>query len=248
MYYENELDKSQNKQNHERIQSISATMSMAILDNTPSTPKKFQFEIKTDLTSFLERIDDGLKVIKDIREKLVNFEPEIFTPEALNGIDRLSRKNSGLQKVALESILGLSQNKSIKDLVGINDKTTQALYKACHEIYNEGRYKEAAAAFSILTILDPANHDAWIALGNAEYFCQRYKSALIAYTMAIQAEPNNPRSHFYAAFCYEALKQYVNALNSLDLALFVIGSNSDFKELAQKAIEHQKHLHHLIEN
>lgn len=239
-----------------QIHVVSAAMSQALMDDRVDEPhslmprdsllKKIQYEVESDLRSFALRIADGLKEIGLITDKLALFEPKIFTPEVVLAVKHLCQEESGLQKAALTSLYDKQQKKPIKDLVGINDQVVRALYRSGAEIYNEGRYKEAAAAFTVITLMDVPAYDAWIGLGNAEFFCQHYQSALIAYAMAAWSNPKNPMSHIHSAHCYEALKQYEPAINALDIALSVIGNNPSYTAWAKQVSDQKEHLERLL--
>jgi type III secretion system low calcium response chaperone LcrH/SycD len=239
----------------DKIESLSAFMSSALLEKMPYEPnplisreshrKKIQFEVEEDLGTFVARIASGLQEIDSIKERLAPFEPQIFTPEVLSAIARLCREDVELQQLALESLR--NSKILIKEQMGINDEVLRAMYRASVEIYHERRYSEAAAAFSILTLMDLPQHDAWIGLGNAEFYSHRYQSALIAYAMAARANPGNPMSHFYSANCYEALKQYDYAINSLEIAQFVLKDNPRYSGWEQKANESKQRLQKLVQ-
>lgn len=244
-----------------KILALSAVMSASLVEDSPleqhpyeqhplvtkeAQQQKKRYEVEGDLRSFVERIATGLKEIDRIRDLLATDEPKLFTVEVLESIRKLCLDAKVLQKVALGCLLDKEHTKAIKDILGINAQVLRALYRAAAAIYNEGRFQEAAAAFAVVTLMDIPAHDAWLGLGNSEFYCQRYQSALIAYAMAVWSDPTNPVSHFYAAHCYEALKQYEKGINSLDIAMFVLKDNPKFLGWELKAIDHRNHLEHLL--
>lgn len=240
----------------DRIHSVSDALSLTLMEDVLDEPnplisrdsqkKKIQYEVATDLRSFATRIADGLKEIDQISDKLALFEPKTFTPEVLRSLRKMCHEEAILQKVALESLHDKNQKKPIKELIGISDQVVRALYRSAAQIYNDGHYQEAAAAFTVVSLMEVPAYDAWVGLGNAEFQCQRYQSALIAYAMAVWSDPSNPMSHFYSAHCYEALKQYENALNTLDIAMDVIKSNPKYASWMQKALDHKRQIENLL--
>lgn len=240
----------------DKISELSARLSEELVDELPNEPnplvskqsqkQKAQYEVASDLRYFAERIATGLKEIDQIKDKLAPFEPHVFTPEVLEAIHALCREEKGLQTVALESLQDKQQKKAIKDILGISAQVVRALYRSGAEIYNEKRYQEAAAAFTVITLMEIPAHDAWIALGNSEYYCQHYQSALIAYAMAAWSDPSNPVSHFYSAHCYEALREYDNAINAVDIALFVLKDNPKYSDWEKKAKDLKQRLKQLL--
>lgn len=221
-----------------QIHSLSAAMSQVLLDERAddsnplisrnSQKMKIAYEVETELLSFASRIADGLKVIDRLSDKLAIYEPKVFTPEVVLALKKLCHEESDLQTAAIQSLFAKGQNKPIQELVGVNKAVVKALYRASAELYNSKSFQEASAAFTVVTLMDVPAHDAWIGLGNSEFYCQRYQSALIAYAMAAWSEPKNPMSHIYSSHCYEALKEYEKAINALEIALHVIKNNPSY--------------------
>ena len=209
--------------------------------------RKNQLEIEQDLRTLLKRIDEGLEEIFKMAQQLQSFEPEIFSQEAMQGITYLIQNVWEFKKITLDSLLDLEKNEPIKNLLSISNHAAAAIYRASTQIYNEGRFKEAASAFTVVTLLDASLHDGWVALGNAEVFCKRPKSALVAYALAAISQPANPTSHLLAAQCYETLKEYSLALNSLEIAQKMLSDDPQQTDLVKKAEEHKQHLLKLME-
>jgi tetratricopeptide (TPR) repeat protein len=205
-----------------------------------SLRQKKELEIKADLRNFVDAIAAGLQEFSAIQAKGTALDPPISEE-----IDKLCRDVSHFQILALHALVETEETSLIKAKVGFSQKALLALYEQASQVYNEGRYKEAALLFLIITLLDPTLHDGWIALGNAEFFQERFQPALMAYAMAARVDPGNPTSHLLAAQAYEALKEFDQALHSLEIALFVIRENPDYKSLEVKAQEHIAHIQKL---
>lgn len=239
-----------------QIHSVSAAMSQALLNEMPeegnplisrdSQKQKIAYEVESELRSFATRIADGLKEIDRLAEKLAIYEPKIFTPAVVLALKKLCHEESDLQKAAIRSLFAKDQKKPIRELIGIDKAVVKALYRTGAELYNNKNFKEASSAFTVVTLMDVPAHDAWIGLGNSEFYCQRYQSALIAYAMAAWSDPKNPICHIYSSHCYEALKQYENAINALDIALHVIKNNPGYAAWAKQAEELKSRLEKLV--
>ena len=121
----------------------------------------------------------------------------------------------------------------------MSDDTLEALYQAAKQLYEQQHYHEATALFGILSFFNAKQPIFWIGLGSCEYFCHHYEAALFAYGMAMHANPNDPAPHLYSCRCFEELKQIDNALNALNLALFLIKGDESKNEL-RKQIEEEK--------
>lgn len=239
-----------------QIHTVSAAMSQALLEEMPeeshslisrdTQKQKIAYEVESELRSFATRIAEGLKEIDSLVDKLSIYEPKIFTPEVILALKKLCHEESDLQKAAIRSLFAKEEKKSIRELVGIDKTVVKALYRSGAELYNNKSFKEASAAFTVVTLMDVPAHDAWIGLGNSEFYCQRYQSALIAYAMAAWSDPKNPMCHIYSSHCYEALKQYENAVNALDIALHVIKNNPSYAAWIKQTEELKKRLEKLV--
>ncbi|MCE5317172.1 MAG: hypothetical protein LLG04_07400 [Parachlamydia sp.] len=239
-----------------QIHSISAAMSQAMLDEMPhetnplisrdSQKQKIAYEMESELRSFATRIADGLKEIDRMADKLAIYEPKIFTPEVVLALKKLCQGKTDLQQAAIRSLFEKDQKQPIRELVGIDQAVVKALYRSGAELYNSKSFNEASAAFTVVTLMEVPAYDAWIGLGNSEFYCQRYQSALIAYAMAAWSNPKNPMPHIYSSHCYEALKQYENALNSLDIAQQVIKNNPVYSAWGKQTEELKNRLEKLV--
>jgi len=227
----------------ELIHKVAKTLSPEVdepqttLLSTASQSQRRELDLELDLKLFLAAIATGLGEFANIQAKGTNLEPELSAE-----LIKLCQEVSRLQQCALESLVEKEPTGLIKERLGISDKAILALYAQASEVYNEARYVDASALFLVITLIDPTIHDAWIALGNATYFCERYRQAIWAYSMASRQEPENPISHLHAAHCYEALKEFDLALTSLETAILVIDENPEYKALIIKAKEHIDHL------
>lgn len=197
---------------------------------------------KASLHQFSERIGRSFDVIIPVLESLATFKPEIITQGLLAEIYTLKANHTELEKWALVSLIVEDQDANPVELFTISAQMKFVLYLASVELYNLGRYEDAADAFSLLVLLDPTHYDAWIGLGSSDFFCGRYSAALIAYARAVFANPSKPESHLFSAHCFERLKQYEHALNSLDIALYVMGDIAEFQDKVSKAKEHKSAL------
>lgn len=227
------------------IQEVATQMAEIAMENLPypskglispsSQQKKLELESEKDLKIFIDRISQGFKQIEEkikvIQDEDVKLELTVF-----------SQKSVQLETQALKSMLYPSSPTELKEQMGVSEEALKAIYRIGAETYNHNEYSEAASLFTILALLDASRRDYWLALGNAEYFCQRYYPALIAYAIAAQVDPRDPQCHFLSAHCYQSLKEYDNALNALEIALFIINNNPDLTPLVEKAEGHRQYI------
>lgn len=195
--------------------------------------KKIQLEIESSLQQFSERVAKGTKALISNLELLVHSQPDQFN-KAIEELMRMTTEAVNADDINQQ----LQDGKSYKEIYLISDTTIEACYQAAIEFYNHQEYENASNVFYVLSLLDPQNASMWLGLGNSEYFRKRYEEALMAYGMSAFADPSDPQCHFYAAHCYENLGQLDLAINSLEIALFVIRSNPSLQEWEKQAIDY----------
>jgi len=235
----------------EKIRSFSERYASLLSEETlpdPLLPQKqhmrkqeIEAEEKKDLTAFVERIQMSLDEIASQSKNLSHFEPDLFTGEILDKIAELQSNTTVIQELALDSLV--SENaESIKDTLAISNQLLQGIYRIGAANYDEGRFIEASAVFSLLTLLDPACHYGWICLGHSECKSARYKAAVAAYAMASYVEPNDPYSYLFSAYCYEKLLEKTHALDCLHIVVEIASSNPEYRKLAEEVSTYKNHL------
>lgn len=200
--------------------------------------RKIIFDDESCLLSYMQRINFGLSEISTKQGKLANFYPDLFTSEVVAELNNLTHDIVLFQELALDHLT----DNSLTALFELSAQAHLALFRIASEIYNDGRYKDAAAAFSIVTLVNPTLYDAWISLAHAEYHIKSYDGALIAYAMAAEVRPFTPVPHIFAAHCYEALQELENGIESLNYALQLIDNNIDLREWKEIAEIHKNDL------
>jgi tetratricopeptide (TPR) repeat protein len=184
---------------------------------------------RESLKLFFERINFAFWAIKSYVAEKASFDPHLFSAKVRHFIEHFPVQE--LLQYSLEAA-------GVQSHFHVTDSVFEAIHAAAIGLYNQKHYKEAAAAFTVLTLLNPALPECWLGLGHAEYYASRYTAALIAYAMAVCADPANPYPHLWGAQCYAALKQYSLAINSLDLALLVMKNDQKLRTLTQKYRRH----------
>lgn len=169
------------------------------------------------LISFVNRIERALELLQPLIGQLP--------------IDKL-------QKLALHALV-LPPKKSLQEMLHISDETMVTISSHATQTYNQKNYQDTACLCTLITLLTPKLFDGWLMLGHAEFYLTHYTGALIAYAMAVYANPNDSRPHHYSAFCYEMRREYDLALNAIDLALMI---GSDDGHLTKRLEEYKKQL------
>lgn len=189
-----------------------------------------------------KRMESGMLKILDLLTDIDAHDPDLFPNKTHEQLCQIAAIASVIAEHPEKYLSLLADAKTLQEVFAIDEETLEALYQATKHLYEQQHYAEAAAAFSILSTINPNNHTFWMGLGNSEYFCQNYEAALIAYAMATQANPSDPLSLFFSAHCYEAMNQKELAINSLELVILSIGDKEEFATWKQKAIEQKQRL------
>lgn len=204
--------------------------------------QQWQAEIDNEITDFEKKMENGASLIFKTLIELSKNRPELFSDEVADGIISFMKYSGNVQDHQSEYIKALEKGQSLQELCGMSNKVLEAFYQTGKYIYEHQRYAEAADVFSVLTIFNSEEPVFWLGLGNSEYFCNKYEPALVAYAMVALTNPNDPFCHLYSSKCYEAIKDFDNAINALDLAIFVMGDNKEYKKLKEAAGTEQKRL------
>jgi type III secretion system low calcium response chaperone LcrH/SycD len=221
-----------------------ATQQMA--EKHPQASKQEQESIKKNFSHTLQpiakRMESGMIKILDLLTGAGGHDLDLFSDEVSEQLCQIAAVASVLAEHPQEYLMLLANDKTLRDVFGITPETLETFYQASKHLYEQQHYSEAAAAFSVLSVINPDNHIFWLGLGNSEYFSHNYEAALVAYAMTAQANPNDPLCHFFSARCYEAMKQKDLAINALELAIIAIGDNTEHAVWKQRAEEHKQRL------
>lgn len=216
---------------------LSKLFSLQPPPNIPK-PQDFKKEFSKELHPSIKRLQRGMTLLLEF---LVtpDTDPHLVSAEFTEQLCQLSAIASVFADHPEQYLTIVSNGKTLQEVFALDDDAVEKLYSAAKYIYEQQHYPEAAASFSVLTLLCPNNHTFWIGLANSEYFCQNYEPALVAYAMAAQANPRDPLCHLFSSHCYEAMGQKRLAINALELALISIGEQDQYASWKQK-IQEQK--------
>ncbi len=208
----------------------------------PSARDGLKREFVQGLRPIVQRMQHGMSQILEFLTSSAAQDPISMTEETTQQLCQIAAVASVMSDNPQEYLMMLARDRTLQEIFGLNDETMEKLYQGAKYLYEQQNYFESAAAFSVLCCICPANYTFWMGFGNSEYFCHNYHGALVAYSMAAQANSHDPLCHFFSARCYEALKQKDYAINSLELGLLQIGNQTEFSQWKQKAIEHKQRL------
>lgn len=130
----------------------------------------------------------------------------------------------------------INEGKVLQEIIGYTHETMEKFYQIAYKLFQHQQYQEAGDAFIFLTTLNPYVYNYWLGLGMSEQLSNKYDGALIAYATAILIKVENPLPHYHSASCYLALKDWVNAIASLDLAILYAGDHPEYAAIKKYAL------------
>lgn len=125
-----------------------------------------------------------------------------------------------LEKVASSVVTKMqTENKSFKEVLGVNDSFLEQIYSLARGHYEQGNYKEALSLFYVLTFSDPTNFDYAFGYASTCHQMKDFNKALLAFTIALGLETKeSPEIVYYIADCL----LHLNMPKEADEALVVV--------------------------
>ncbi len=235
------------------FQEVSKDLALILADDEAVKPNqilsknalqtRYQKELQEEFTAYRKRLQNGAAKLIGSLSELAKENPELISQDVRDAIDNI---------IALPESLDSDENdcisQSLQEICHITDATLDKLYQGARRLYTLKAYSDAADAFTFLTSLNSKYAAFWLGLANAEYGCGRYKEALYSYAFACEANPFDPNCHIMSCRCYEALGEIENALNALDLALFVVNDNAEYADLVSWITNQKERLSSLVKH
>jgi tetratricopeptide (TPR) repeat protein len=185
--------------------------------------ERFEMQINQELHTFKARIENGTF---QIMQKLIG-DTEMFSSEVVEDLAKLVQIANSVGTDPDTYLEQLNNDKTLVDIAKVNQSTFEKLYQAAIQLYVEEQFEHSSDAFGFLTIINSQNYNSWLGLGNSLVFLKRYEEALIAYAWCCLLNPESSEPHINSCYCYEAINEIDNAINSLDLAMLVTGNDQE---------------------
>lgn len=113
----------------------------------------------------------------------------------------------------------LSAEKLVQEIKNVmrplSPQRLEMYYSKAHSCYEIGQYKQACDIFELLVSYDPFERSFWKGLAAARQLTKEYELSLKAWAMLALLSPKCPYSHFHAAECFIALKNFDDAQAAL---------------------------------
>ncbi len=204
--------------------------------------ERFEKQLTQELSLFKKRVEDGAYQIMQSLIQLSEKDKEMFSEEVIKDLARLVGLSNIIANNPAEFFDQTDQNSCLQKIAKVSDATLEKMYNAAKWIYEQNQFKEASDAFGFLTILNPTRHAFWYGLANSEFFNRNYEPALLAYAFCAEVNPSDPMCHLLSCRCYEAIQEVDNAINALDLALYVINDQQEYAGMKQEIMQEKQRL------
>ncbi len=122
-----------------------------------------------------------------------------------------------------------------QQLLNYDDNLLRSQYQKAYDLYQKADYKNAAALFSYLTVLNPYESNFWMGLGISKQSDRLYEEAIVSYTTAEAMNPENPIPHLHMAQCFYGLNLREQAVSHLQQAIQIAGDRPEFADIRLKA-------------
>lgn len=216
-----------------------------ILKNAPP-PEATPFHPANQIIEESKAILTDLLTGKDLRNRmeqgfsvLMRELTEYETPVTIDAIKAEWIKYSEyvLNKLQNPPVQPLSQQEALEAFdkeFPISDDTIERFYQCGYRLYQDKIYQEAADVFFVISSIDYRRHNVWMISGLSEQKLDHYEQALVAFSMAIITDINDPLAFLHSAECYLAINDNENAQNCLQSALDLVNDKSDNASLQIK--------------
>lgn len=112
--------------------------------------------------------------------------------------------------------------KSLRALLAIDPRHTEALKLQGDVLYLLGKQQEAEQSLKSALAIDPKHDGAQYALGRMLYQQNRFPEAMEAFRAVVERTPSHYRAHDNLALCYSALRQDADAMRHFTKALALV--------------------------
>lgn len=126
---------------------------------------------------------------------------------------------TGEERRALELI---ADGGSLKDIVGVDDDTVEALYALGYNFYVQDKYEEAEKLFQYVCLQSHLEPRYWMALANCRQMLKKYDSAIDGYGYTYVLKQDDPWPVIQGAICHLKMGNKELAAEALTLAEMTI--------------------------
>lgn len=122
-----------------------------------------------------------------------------------------------------------------QQLIQITDDELDQIYKiGCRHFENEN-YVGARDLFLLSITLNPKQYAAWLGLGIVEQQQGHHDMAMMAFSQALEANPESPAIYLYIAQSLQQMERASDALDLLNALIETCGDDEAYKEIKARA-------------
>lgn len=158
---------------------------------------------------------------------------------------RAAMKEGGVENISMQEIHNFifqvhEQSKKSalppKDALNLPQEHLESIYGLAHNLYESGKYDEAANLFRMLIMIDHFDYRYHFGLAACMQMLEDYLKACTAYMMAATIDVKTPLPHYHSAECFIKMEEPGSACISLDLAITAAGDQKEFAILKERCI------------
>ncbi len=187
------------------------------LQNAEFIEAQLEHELSQCMRLAKTRIKDGFTYCARAVDDLARTDTTIDLDALKENVNRAFSRFDTVAR-AKDMCTLLMQGISWKELLGLDDRTMELLYRGAKYLFDLGHHPEAEAAFFFLTTIDYSQYAFWLGLGHAAFHLNNLNQALNAYEMAEECKPGSIWPNIYMANCFEAQHDYEESLIYLKAA------------------------------
>lgn len=129
-----------------------------------------------------------------------------------------------------------TENKTLKEVLGIDDLLLEQIYTLAHTHYSQGKYKEALVLFRMLAHTDSVNFNYIFGCASACHQLKDYYGAILGFTSSLQLEPENPSVTYYLADSFFHLNMLEEAEEGFGIAAALCGEKEEHQTMKKQAL------------
>ncbi len=121
---------------------------------------------------------------------------------------------------------------------GLTAQHMESLYEHAYNLYTEQKYEEAIKIFQLMMFYSQLDPRGWMGAGLSLEKCKNYKLAVVHYIFSSLLDPENTAPLLHAVNCYIVLKNYPQAIKTLEAIIALAAkdpANAAVKEQAEDA-------------
>ncbi len=147
--------------------------------------------------------------------------------------DKIAEKDKKKHEDLLVKVL--EEGQCIKDVIGFDAQTLEALYGQAYNLYKSGNYERSALLFRLLVALNPVEYKYAMGLGASYHLLKNYHKAIEGYMLGAYLDPLDPVPFFHVADCYIQLHEARCAVFALKDTIDRCSSNAAYAKIREKA-------------